>query len=440
MILGLKNYLDRLVPRRHPIRLFYHKTLAALAAIYYGFPASQMTVIAVTGTKGKSTTANMIHAVLSEAGKSVGMLTTVNFKIGAVETANVSEQTTLSPFPLQRMLKKMRAAGCEIIVLEVTSHAIVQSRIWGVNIDTAVFTNLASEHLDYHGDFEEYRNAKGIIFKNLNPSPRKAGVAKISIVNADDPEHAYFESFQADQQFAYGIQNGAYNARNLEQRPNGTKFLLKIPNGEVNIDLKIPGRMNVYNALAAAAVGVAFHVNLETVKKALDNMPPVPGRIEIIDSGQPFTVVVDFAHTPDSLEQVLSMFKDITKGRIITVFGACGDRDTNNRPVMGGVLDKFSDIMILTDDDPHTEDHKAIAEMVRKGINRKEGDGFWQVLDRVEAIRLAISSAKEGDAVLIFGKGAQEYQFLNHKKIPHDDRKVAREILSRAVAVDLPKL
>lgn len=436
----MKDFLNKILPQQHPLRLFYHKTLAALASIYYGFPANKMTVIGVTGTKGKSTTCNMIHAILSEAGKKVGMLTTVNFKIGAEEIANDSEQTTLGPFPLQHMLKKMQKAGCEIIVLEVTSHALIQSRIWGINIDTAVFTNLAHEHLDYHGDMESYRNAKGIVFKNLNPSPRKAGVPKITIINGDDPEHAYFESFQVDQQFKYGIQNGAYNARNLEQRPDGTKFLLKIPNGEVVIDLRIPGKMNVFNALAAATVGVAFHVNLETVKKALDNMKPVPGRIEVIDSGQPFTVVVDFAHTADSLEQVLAMFKEVTRGRIITVFGCTGDRDTVKRPIMGGIAEKYSDYVILTDDDPHTEDHALIAEMVRKGISRKEGDGFWQVLDRVEAIRLAISLAKEGDAVLIFGKGSQAYQFLNHKKIPHDDRKVAREILSRVIDVDLPKL
>ncbi len=436
----LKDFLNNLLQQQHPLRLFYHKTLAALASIYYGFPANKMTVIAVTGTKGKSTTCNMIHAILSEAGKKVGMLTTVNFKIGAEEIANDSEQTTLGPFPLQYMLNKMQKAGCEIIILEVTSHAIIQSRIWGINIDTAVFSNLAHEHLDYHGDMESYRNAKGLIFKDLNPSPRKAGVPKIAIINADDPEHSYFESFQADQQFKYGIQNGAYNARNLEQRPDGTKFLLKIPNGEVEIDLRIPGKMNVFNALAAATVGVAFHLNLETIKKALDNMKPVPGRIEVIDSGQPFTVVVDFAHTADSLEQVLAMFKEVTRGRIITVFGCTGDRDTAKRPIMGGIAEKYSDYVILTDDDPHTEDHALIAAMVRKGISRKEGDGFWQVLDRVEAIRLAISLAKEGDAVLIFGKGSQAYQFLNHKKIPHDDRKVAREILSRVIDVDLPKL
>ncbi len=413
--------------------------MAVAASFFYGFPANKMTVIAVTGTKGKSTTCNIIHKILTESGKKVALITTVNFKIGEEEITNLTNQSTLSPFPMQRMLKKMLNAGCEILVLEVTSHAIMQSRIWGINIDTAVFTNLAPEHLNYHGDMENYRKTKGLIFKNLNSSVRKAGVAKISVINADDPEQEYFAGFPADQQFKFGIQNGAYNARNLESGPQGTKFLLKIPNGEVEVNLKIPGKMNVFNALAAATVATAFHINLETIKKALENMKPVPGRIEIIDSGQPFSVVVDFAHTPESLEQLLTMFKEITKGRIITVFGACGDRDKSNRPVMGSVIDKYSDIFILTDDDPNTENRYSIAEMVRKGVNRKEGDRFWQVLDRFEAIRLALSMAKEGDSVLICGKGAQEFQYVGRGKIPFDDRKVAREILSRVIDVELPK-
>ncbi len=365
-------------------------------------------------------------------------MTTVNFKIGDEEDTNLTNQSTLSPFPLQRMFKKMVDAGCEIVVLEVTSHAIMQSRVWGINIDTAVYTNLSHEHLDYHGDMENYKKTKGTIFKNLNGSQRKAGVAKISIINADDPEQEYFAGFPADQQFRFGIRHGAYNARNLEASPEGTKFLLKIPNGEVEVNFKIPGRMNVYNAMAAATVATAFHINLETIKKGLENMKPVPGRIEIIDAGQPFSVVVDFAHTADSLEQVLTMFKEITKGRLITVFGCTGNRDALKRPIMGQIADKYSDFIVLTDDDTYTEDPNSIAEMVRKGINRKEGDRFWQVLDRAEAIRLALSIAKEGDSVLICGKGAQEYKYVGHGKIPFDDRKVAREILSRVIDVELP--
>lgn len=434
----MKDFLNNLLPQQHPIRLFYHKSLAMVASLFYGFPANKMTVIAVTGTKGKSTTCNIIHKILSESGRKAGLMTTVNFKIGDEEVANLTNQSTLSPFPLQKMFKRMVDAGCEIVVLEVTSHSIMQSRIWGINIDTSVFTNLAHEHLDYHGDMENYKKTKGLIFKNLNGSARKAGVAKISVINADDPEQEYFAGFPSDQQFKFGIQNGAYNARNLESSPTGTKFLLKIPNGEVEVNFKIPGRMNVYNALAASTVATAFHINLETIKKGLESMTPVPGRIEVIDAGQPFSVVVDFAHTPGSLEQLLSMFKEITKGRIITVFGACGDRDKTNRPIMGSVIDKYSDIFILTDDDPNTEDRYAIAEMVRKGVDRKEGDRFWQVLDRAEAIRLALSIAKEGDSVLICGKGAQEYQYINKGKIPFDDRKVAREILSRVIDVELP--
>lgn len=434
----MKDFLNSLLPQNHTLRLFYHKLLAVLAAFYYGFPAKKMTIIAVTGTKGKSTTCNIIHKIFTEAGKKTGLVTTINFKIGDKESVNLTKQTTPGPFMLQKLLKKMLKENCESAVIEVTSHSIIQSRIWGINIDTAVFTNLAHDHLDYHGSMEEYRNAKGLLFKRLYSSPRKPGVEKISVINADDPEHDYFEGFPVDQLFTYGIQKGAYSVRNIELNPNGSHFQVKIPNGEVEVDFQIPGRMNVYNALAAATTAIAHKINLEVIRIALEKMQPIPGRIEVINEGQSYTTVVDFAHTADSMEQVLSMFKPITKGKLICVFGCTGDRDKTKRPIMGAIADKYSDMVILTDDDPFMEDHKSIAKMVREGINRREGENFWQVLDRREAIRLALTLAKEGDSVLILGKGAEEFQVVGHKKIPSDDRKIIREILSRTVDIDVP--
>lgn len=434
----MKDYLNKLLPQSHPLRLMYHKTMAMLAAIFYGFPANDMTVIGVTGTKGKTTTCNIIHKIFSQAGFKTAMLTTVNFKIGDDEEANLTKQSTMSPFQLNKTLKRMKRAGCEVLVIEVTSHAMMQSRVWGINFDTAVFTNIADEHLDYHGTFEEYKRAKGMLFNQLNISPRKGGVQKISVLNADDPAFEYFAGFPVDQQFAFGIQKGTYVARNLEQRADSTTFTIKIPNGEATAILKIPGRMNVYNAMAAATVATAHHINLETIKAAIEDMKTVPGRIEVINEGQPFTVIVDYAHTPDSLEAVLSMFREVSKKRLITVFGACGDRFKGNRPIMGQVIDKYSDYIVLTDDDPFTEDHRSIATMVREGIKRQEGDRFWEILDRKEAIRLALSLAEEGDTVVIAGKGAEEFQVVGKRRIPHDDRKVCREILSRDISIDVP--
>ena len=430
--------MQSLLPPQHPIRLFYHKWKAICAALMYRFPARDMVVIAVTGTKGKTTTCNMIHQIFTEAGKRTGLLTTVNFKIGDQEEVNLTKQSTMSPFDLNRKLKEMRDARCEVLVLEVTSHSLIQNRIWGINVDTAVFTNLTQDHLDYHRTMEEYMKAKGILFAKLNVSARKPGLSKLSIVNMDDAAGPYFRDFPADQVFEYGILKGAYVGRNLESHPDGTDFLFRIPNGEVPIQLHIPGRMNVYNAIAAATVATAHRINLQTIQAALSKMKPVAGRIEVIQEGQPYTVVVDYAHTEDSLDQVLGMFRELTPGKLIVVFGATGDRDTTKRPKMGAVAHKYCDFIVLTDDDPFTEDHLRIAAMVKEGIPREEGQNFWQILDRREAIRLALSMAGPGDTVVVAGKGAEEFQVVGKNKIPHDDRKVVRELLSRPVDIEVP--
>ncbi|QQR55234.1 UDP-N-acetylmuramoyl-L-alanyl-D-glutamate--2,6-diaminopimelate ligase [Candidatus Peregrinibacteria bacterium] len=434
----MKDFFRKLVPPQHPLRLLYHKWKAVCAALFYRFPARNMVVIAVTGTKGKTTTCNMIHKIFSTAGKRTGLLTTVNFKVGDQEEVNLTKQSTMSPFDLNRKIREMADARCEVLVLEVTSHALIQNRIWGINVDTAVFTNLTQDHLDYHQTMEEYMKAKGRLFAKLNVSPRKPGMGKVSVVNMDEAAGPYFRDFPVDQVFEYGVVKGAYVARNLETRPDGTRFLYRIPNGEVNIDLHIPGRMNVYNALAAATVATAHRINLQSIQTALNAMTPVSGRIEVIQEGQPFTVVVDYAHTEDSLDQVLSMFRELTPGKLIVVFGATGDRDTTKRPKMGAVAHKYADGVILTDDDPFTEDHLRIAAMVREGIPREEGKGFWQILDRREAIRLGLGLARAGDTVVVAGKGAEEFQVVGKTKIPHDDRKIVREILSRPMDIEVP--
>ena len=411
--------------------------MAVLAALRYGFPANQMIVIGVTGTKGKTTTCNMIHRIFTEAGKKEGRPPTVNFKLGGMEEGNHTKPNTPKHYFLQRKIREMANARCEVLVLEVTSHALLQSRLWGINVDTAVLTNIAQDHLDYHGSMEEYRDAKALLFHQLNSSARKPGTPKLSVVNQDDPEHETFNRIPADQVFEYGIVKGTYTGRNLVPHATGTDFIFRIPNGEVPVNLKIPGRMNVFNALAAATVATAHQINLQTVKKGLEAVDCIPGRLEIIDEGQPFTVVVDFAHTEDSLKQVLELLRELTKGRLILVFGATGDRDTSKRPKMGAVADKYCDAVILTNDDPYTEDPRSIARMVREGIARKEGDRFWQVLDRKEAIRLALALAKEGDTVLLAGKGAEEFQVVGKRRIPHDDRKIVREFLGKALDIDL---
>lgn len=433
------NFLRQIIPEQSPLRLFYHKMMATAAATFYRFPASEMAVIAVTGTNGKTTTCNIIHHIFMQSGQKTGLLTTVNFKVGEASEVNLNKQTTVSPWLLQRKLREMADAGCQVVVVEATSHAMVQSRLWGINVDTAVFTNLTNDHVNYHGSFDAYKEAKGRLFAGLNASNRKPDLQKIGVVNQDDPSAEYFNAFPVDQLFQYGIQKGNYAARNLEERPDGTKFLLRIPNGEVEVDFNIPGRVNVYNALAAATVAVAHHINLQTIKAALENMPQVPGRMEIIDEGQDYSIVVDYAHAEDSLEQLLAMFKGLASGRLILVFGATGGgRDKTKRPKMGAVAHKYADVIVVTDDDPYEEDENEIAAMIREGIPREEGEGLWQVLDRREAVRLGLEMAKPGDVVVIAGKGGEEVQVIGKEKIPYDDRQVVREILARDVDVNLP--
>jgi UDP-N-acetylmuramoyl-L-alanyl-D-glutamate--2,6-diaminopimelate ligase len=412
--------------------------MAMTAAVLNRFPANHMTVIGVTGTNGKTTTSNLLHHIFTQAGHKVGLLTTVNFKIGEREEANLNKQTTLSPFLLQKKLREMADAGCDTVIVEATSHAMMQSRLWGVNVDTALFTNLTQDHLNYHVTMEEYRAAKEKLFASLNISSRKPNTPKLAVINQDDSAYEYFAQHPADQIFSYGLQKGAYLAQDLIPRPNGTQFTLRIPNGEVIVDFPIPGRMNVYNALAAATVAVAHRISLPVIKQALETVKPVPGRIEMIEEGQPYSIVVDFAHAEDALKQLLSMFKELTFGRLIVVFGAVGNGDQGKRPKMGAVVHQYADLIVLTNDDIFTEDPRSIAAMVRGGISREEGNGFWQILDRREAIRFALAMARPGDTVVIAGKGAEEFQMVGRGKVPHDDRRIVRELLSREVDVDLP--
>ena len=432
------NFFRKQIPETHPLRLLYHKVVAILAAIYYRFPATRLKVIAVTGTKGKTTTCSLIAQILSAAGHKVGVTSTVYFQIGERRWANLTKQTTLGRFELQRLLREMVNEGCEYAVVEASSHAMVQSRLWGVNVDVAVFTNLAPDHTEYHGSYDSYREAKGLLFDKLNRERRKATVSKMFVINEDDSEASYFLEFRADQKFTYGLRKGIYNGRDIEILPNGTKFKYAIPNGEISVSMSLLGRVNVYNAVCAATVAVSQHISLETIKHALESCKSVPGRMESVDLGQLFTVIVDYAHTTESLQALIDVFKPLTKGRLFLVFGATGGgRDKTKRPHMGEVADKGATDIILTDDDPYDEDNIEIIEQIAKGIKRKEGDRLWKIPYRREAIRFVLAMAKENDTILIAGKGAEEFQMTREGKIPHDDRQVVRDILSQQVDVEL---
>ncbi|MCC7197430.1 UDP-N-acetylmuramoyl-L-alanyl-D-glutamate--2,6-diaminopimelate ligase [Candidatus Peregrinibacteria bacterium] len=428
---------DKISPT-NPLRLFYHKMMAVFASIYYRFPSRYLTVVGVTGTKGKTTTTNLIASVLQEAGYKVGMTSTILFQIGDLKWTNTTKQTTLGPFFLQKMLRQMVNERCTHAVIEVSSHSLLQNRVWGVNFDMAVFTNIGEDHLDYHGGFDNYLRAKGLLFSKLNRSQRKSRIPKISILNKDDSNFNFFDQFLADKKYTYGMNSGTCFATDLEVLPTGSNFVLHIPNDQVAVNLKLPGAFNVYNAVAAATVGLANNVNVSVLKSALEKSSAIPGRFESIDCGQKFHVIVDYAHTTESLENLLSLYKGLTKGKLYLVFGATGGgRDKGKRPKMGAAADKYADMIIVTDDDPYSENEWDIVEDISAGIKRKEGEGFWKIPHREEAIKMALSLAQPGDTVLIAGKGAEEIQMIHGKAIPWDDRSAVRSLLARDLKVEL---
>lgn len=426
------DYLRTLIPERHPLRLLYHKILAFFAAVIYGFPASKMVVIGVTGTNGKTTTVNFITNILNAAGYKVAMTSSINFRIGDEKWGNPTKQTTMSPFMLQKFLRRAFNAKCQYAVLEVTSHAIDQSRIFGINFDLALITNIEPEHIEYHGNFNAYLNSKAKLFKKVSNGARKAGVPKMLILNADSQYYNYFNQFVADRKITYGVKSGTVYAAKVEKKAAGSTFDMHVPNNVVQMSVKLPGEFNVYNALAASACGLALGINLEIINKAIQESQSVPGRFEQVNFGQDFSVIVDYAHTPEALHSLFELYRKLTTGRLFVVFGATGGgRDKSKRPNMGHMANEFADYIILTDDDPYLEDEWQIVEQIAVGVSRKEGKDFWKIPDRREAIRLALMMAREHDTVVVAGKGCEEIIITKEGKVSWNDKKVIGELLNR---------
>jgi UDP-N-acetylmuramoyl-L-alanyl-D-glutamate--2,6-diaminopimelate ligase len=330
----------------------------------------------------------------------------------------------------------MVKTGCQYALIEATSHAMTQSRLWGVNVDTAVLTNITKDHIEYHGSFHQYVEAKGQLFDMLRTVKRKPGIQKISILNLDSDEFSYFNQYISDRKVTYGLNAKAdYYAKNIECSPGFSKFIFAMPNNHAEIRIAMPGRFNVYNAVAAGTVAsAACGVPLEIIQKTLEKAQSFPGRMESIHAGQSFPVVVDYAHTPESIEEVCGIFRQLTKGRLFVVFGATGGgRDKSKRPVMGSVVEKYADCMLVTNDDPYDEDEYGIIEQVCDGVKRQEGDGLWKIIDRKEAIRTALHMASSNDAVLILGKGCEQVICLKEGKVPYDDREVVRNIIENEI-------
>lgn len=407
------------------------KALGLLGSQFYGDPSAHLRMIGVTGTNGKTTTTYVCKTLLEALGRQVGLIGTVAYQIGK-ETISASH-TTPGALELQQLLAKMVAGGCTTAVMEVSSHALAQDRVAGCEYDVAVFSNLTQDHLDFHHTMDEYFQAKLRLFTGLTGT-RKPN--KRAILNVDDPAGEQIKRRCHVPVWTYGLKAKAdLQSEGLRLSLGGTTFVAATPAGSFPVESYLVGEHNAYNLLAA--IGVALHEGAtpDQVREAVAQVTNVPGRFERVMAGQGFTVVVDYAHTEDALVRLLTAAQTLKTGRIITVFGCGGDRDRGKRPKMGIAAVRYSDVVILTSDNPRTEDPLAILEEVEVGVREALKDHpeaqYHKVPDRREAIAAAVRAACPGDIVLIAGKGHEDYQIIGTKKFHFDDREVAREEIGR---------
>jgi len=407
--------------------------LADLSAAFYGHPSRRLKVVGVTGTDGKTTTCHLIGSLLRAAGYRTAILTTVYASLGGKEAPNPFGHTTPEAPDLQAWLAAAVESGHTHAVVEVSSHALAQHRVRGVEFDGAVFTNLTPEHLEFHRSFEAYRAAKGSLFAGLEPGLKGGG--KFGVINADDPNADYFRRVCRAPVIDYGLGRPDLTVwgRVLELRPDGTRFEVGLPDNRYELATRLPGRFNVYNWLAAIGAVYGLGVDLGFLPDAGPKIGPVPGRLTEVALGQPFRVVVDFAHTPAALGTVLSTLRGQGPRRIGVVMGHAGGRDPNNRPRLAEVAGRHADFVVITTDDPYDEDPAEIATVMAsalEALGRRRGRDFEVILDRREAIRRALAWAGPGDLVLVAGRGHEEYIPVGSRRIPFDDAAVVRELLA----------
>ncbi len=397
------------------------KAFAQISSNFYHNPTKNLLMIGVTGTNGKTTSTHIIENILIANGANTGLLGTLYTKYADVK--HVAKYTTPMPNELQETFHDMVAKGVKEVIMEVSSHALQQQRVGTIDFSLAIFTNLTQDHLDYHSTFESYREAKLILFNQLVKDNGH------SIINLDDPSAKYFIDASKAKVITFGLSDRAdIYATDIKLRMDGTSFIAHTPLGNIDLEMKLVGKFNVYNALTALACGFALNIPLEVCKIALENTQGVAGRIEIVTPpSHPYTVVVDYAHTPDSLDNVLKTAREFTHNRLISVFGCGGDRDKTKRPIMGGIASRLSDIAIVTSDNPRTEEPSDIIDDILKGIPEKEK--VIIEVDRQKAIEKAIEIVATGDTVVIAGKGHEDYQIFRDKTIHFDDREMAREFI-----------
>lgn len=405
------------------------RELARVAARFYGEPSASLHLTGVTGTEGKTTTVYLLDTVLRGWGRGTGMFGTIVNRVGA--RTEPAALTTPESIDLQRLLWECVQAGLTHAVMEVSSHALAQGRVVGCEFDQAVFTNLHADHLDFHGSLERYWAAKAVLFSGLGRGPAKAGVG-LGLVNGDDPWAYYMRTVCPRPVLRFGLgRSNQVRGELLAAELGRTTLRATTPGGEITVTLRLTGPFNVANALAAIAAALAMGVDSVTIKGALEELPGVPGRFEVVPNARGLLVVVDFAHTLAAFEEVLPFLRRVTPGRITTVFGCAGDRDRTKRPAIGRFVASRSDFTIVTADNPASEDPREITEEILGGVREVDprGDRHRVILDRAEAVRAAVSLAQPGDAVLLAGKGHEDFQLVGGARIPYSDRQTAEEAL-----------
>ena len=391
---------------------------ARISAAFFGHPEKKLRIIGVTGTNGKTTTCFILKSVLDGMGHKTGLLGTVKNIVGDKEYP--ASLTTPDCYDLFSLFKEMVDNGCEYCVMEVSSQALDQRRVDGIHFEAAIFTNLTQDHLDYHGTFEAYKDAKHMLFENTS----------LAVVNIDDESAEYMLNGVDCRKVTFSINSDKcdYSAKNIRIAASGVKYELLSSGNIGRIHFEVPGKFSVYNSMGAAVCLVEMGMDFRAVLDSLVACKGIPGRMEVVPTDTPYTVIIDYAHTPDGLENVLGCVREITDGKVITVFGCGGDRDATKRPKMGKIAAALSDYCVVTSDNPRTEDPKKIIEQVVEGV--KEGNCDYKVIvNRFEAIEYALDFARENDIVLLAGKGHETYQILGKEKIHFDEREVVKEFL-----------
>jgi UDP-N-acetylmuramoyl-L-alanyl-D-glutamate--2,6-diaminopimelate ligase len=398
------------------------RALAEISQAFYGDPEHRLTLVGITGTNGKTTTAYLLHSIFECAGIQAGLFGTIEYRAGG--RAFPAHHTTPESLDLAAYFDELIRAGGQAAVMEVSSHALAQERVWRFQFAAAVFTNLTRDHLDYHKDFESYFAAKRRLFEGVGTSPPGLGV-----INTDDPWGERLLKTNQARQITYGIDSNAQvKVKHFVQDVQGIHATVSTPDGRLEIESPLLGRANLENILAAAATASGLGIESGKIEAGIRNLRQVPGRFERVDRGQPFVVLVDYAHTDDALKNALTTARGFTRNRLIVVFGCGGERDRTKRPLMGEVAGRLSDWAVLTSDNPRSEDPFLIMNDAIVGL-QKSGGAYIAEVDRAQAIRKALDKAREGDVVLLAGKGHETYQVLKDGPIDFDDREVAKQIL-----------